>query len=314
MTSDQHAPTAQRFLRTKEDRYLAGVGGGLGRAFGVDPIIFRILLVGLFLAGGLGFFFYLAAILVVPSDDGSGQAAPRGSGDTLRRLIVVSAVVIGATALFAVLFGGAAWATAAGGGIGVAIIVLGLGSALLIGAARGDHRFRWLVLPALALAFPATVVGAADISLDGGIGERSYRPAGTERLPATYRLGVGELVVDLRRLDWSGARQERLQVDVSVGHALVLVPPEVCVSSRVKVTAGHVEVLGRMGDGVDIDQDLPRTPSAGAPGLQLEGAMSTGAFQVFHRDPRKALPKDEDDKLVRQQRATADRACAGARR
>lgn len=314
MTSDSHPPTAPRFLRTKEDRYLSGVGGGLGRAFGVDPIIFRILLVGLFLAGGLGFFFYLAAILLVPSDDGTGQAAPRGSGDTLRRLILVSAVLIGAASLLAVLFGGAAWATAAGGGIGVAILVLGLGVALLIGASRGDRRSRWLVLPALALAFPATVVGAADISLDGGVGERSYRPAGTEQLPETYRLGVGELVVDLRELDWSGARQERLRVDVSVGHALVLVPPEVCVSSRVKVTAGHAEVLGRIGDGVDIDQDLPRTPSAGAPGLQLEGAMSTGAFEVFHRDPRVTVPMDGFDERVRQERASADRACAGEQR
>ena len=314
MTSDSSHPTAPRFLRTKEDRYLAGVGGGLGRAFGVDPIIFRILLVGLFLAGGLGFFFYLAAILVVPSDDGSGQAAPRGSGDTLRRLLVVSAVLIGVTAGLAVLFGGAAWAAAAGGGVGVAILVLGLGAALVIGAVRGDRRARWLVLPALALAFPATVVSAAGISLDGGLGERRYQPTGSEQLPASYRLGAGELVVDLRKLDWTGARQERLRVDVSVGHTLVIVPPEVCVSSHVKVTAGRSDVLGRVAEGIDIDQELPRSPAAAAPGLQLDGTMSTGGFEVMHRDPQMAVPFDPYDRDLRRERKAADRACAGARR
>lgn len=175
--------------------------------------------------------------------------------------------MIGGLAVASVLFLGAAWATAAGGGLGVAIVVLGLGAGLLVGAVRGDRRLRWLALPALLLAFPTAVVSAADLSLDGGVGEHRYRPTGTDPLPAEYRLGVGELVVDLRGLDWSGGRREQLALDLSVGHALVIVPPDVCVSSRVRLRAGESDVLGRTSDGVDVDQDLPDSGSrtAGRP-------------------------------------------------
>lgn len=316
MTSDPHIPTAQRFLRTKDDRYLAGVGGGLGRAFGVDPIIFRILLGALVFAGGLGLFLYLLILIFVPSDDGLGQAAPRGSSDTLRRLFVVSALIIGGLAAAAVLFWGAAWATAAGGGLAVAVVVLGLGAGLLVGAVRGDRRLRWLALPALLLALPTAVVSAADVSLDGGVGERRHQPSGTDPLPAEYRLGVGELVVDLRGVDWSGGRQERLALDVSVGHALVIVPPEVCVGSRARLQAGESDVLGRTSEGIDVDQDIPRTPAPGRPGLRLDVDMRLGAFEVRHRDPEVARPFREgtSSQLERAERVTADRACSADER
>lgn len=311
MTPDTQPPDTKRFLRTKDDRYLAGVGGGLGRAFGVDPIIFRILLGALVFAGGLGLFLYLLVLVFVPSDDGTGQAAPRGSSDTLRRLVAVSALVIGGLAAASVLFWGAAWVTAIGGGSAVAACVLLLGVALVVGAVRGDRRARWLVLPAVLLAFPATVVAAADIDLGGGTGERRYRPTGTEELPREYRLGAGELVVDLRGLDWSGGRQERLAIDVSVGHALVIVPDEVCVSARSRVTVGHSDVLGRVSDGLDIDQRIPRSPRPGGAGLSLDATMSAGGFEVLHRDPQ--VPAFPEPSVAQERRAT-DRACAGAGR
>ncbi|MBA2347565.1 MAG: PspC domain-containing protein [Solirubrobacterales bacterium] len=316
MTSDTQPPDTPRFLRTKEDRYLAGVGGGLGRAFGVDPLIFRILLGALFLAGGLGFFFYLAAVLFVPSDDGTGQAAPRGRGDTFRRLLVVSAVGLGALTAAAVLFGGAAWATAAGGGLAVAIVVLALGIGLLFGALTGERRLRWLAVPAIVLAFPAAVVSAADISLDGGVGERRYAPVGADPLPAGYRLGVGELVVDLRKLDWSDARRERLDLDMSVGHVLVIVPPEVCVASRTRVRAGAADVLGRTSEGVEIDQELPRSPAPGRPGLALDVDLRVGGFEVRHRDTTSSASSggESSSRLNRDEAAAADRACAEATR
>ncbi len=309
MTTDPHSPTPARFLRTKEDRYVAGVGGGLGRAFGVDPVIFRILLAGLFLAGGLGFLFYLGAILFVPSDDGTGQAAPRGRGDTLVRVVVVTATALGAAIVVGVLFGGAAWATAAGGGLAVAIVVLLLGVGLVFSALTGRRRLRWLAVPAIVLAFPAAIVSAADITLDGGVGERRLSPVGADPLPAGYRLGVGELVVDLRRLDWSDARQERLNVALSVGHAVVIVPPEVCVASRVRLRAGASDVLGRTAEGTEIDQDLPRRPAARQPGLALDVDLGLGSFEVRHRDPAAG---SSGPGRSREETAAADLACAEA--
>ena len=44
----------------------------------------------------------------------------------------------------------------------------------------------------------AGTVAAAGIDLKGGIGQREYRPGSTADLRDRYRLGMGELLVDLR--------------------------------------------------------------------------------------------------------------------
>ena len=95
---------------------------------------------------------------------------------------------------------------------------------------------------------------------------------------------------------------------MSVGHGLVIVPPEVCVSSRSRLRVGHSDVLGRVSDGLDIDQSIPRSPRPGGPGLRLDSTMSVGGFEVLHRDPQVPAYREPSPK---QDRAATDRACAG---
>lgn len=53
--------------RTRTNRILAGVCGGLGNYFGIDPVIFRILFVLLALPGGVpSVLIYLILWLVMP--------------------------------------------------------------------------------------------------------------------------------------------------------------------------------------------------------------------------------------------------------
>ena len=93
---------------------------------------------------------------------------------------------------------GAGIAAAFGAGTVIAICVIAAGVALIVGGVRGGAR--WLILPALMLAVPATVVEAADLKLKGGVGDREYRPASVSELRPVYRLGAGELRLDLRDL------------------------------------------------------------------------------------------------------------------
>ena len=77
----EQAPTEgpRRLTRSRGDRVIGGVCGGLGRYFNVDPIIFRIGAVALAFAGGASILIYLAMLLLVPSDDAvdpQGAAAP----------------------------------------------------------------------------------------------------------------------------------------------------------------------------------------------------------------------------------------------
>lgn len=56
----------KRLYRARGDRVLAGVCGGLGDYFNIDPTIVRLLFVLLALAGGPGIIVYLVLWLVTP--------------------------------------------------------------------------------------------------------------------------------------------------------------------------------------------------------------------------------------------------------
>jgi phage shock protein PspC (stress-responsive transcriptional regulator) len=77
-------PGPRRFLRSRDDRVIGGVAGGLGRYFNVDPVFFRVGFVALAFLGGIGILLYLAALLFVPSEDpAGGEPPPRSRAVTI---------------------------------------------------------------------------------------------------------------------------------------------------------------------------------------------------------------------------------------
>lgn len=54
--------------RSRINRKIAGICGGLGKYFAVDPIIFRLVWLGLFFLGGVGLILYIIAWIVIPLD------------------------------------------------------------------------------------------------------------------------------------------------------------------------------------------------------------------------------------------------------
>jgi phage shock protein PspC (stress-responsive transcriptional regulator) len=93
--------------RSTSDRYVAGVAGGLGRHFGIDPTILRVLFAVGCLFGGAGLLFYAAVWLFVP-EDGRAQAPVHVSGET-RRLLLIIAGVVALLALVGDGWGGYGW-------------------------------------------------------------------------------------------------------------------------------------------------------------------------------------------------------------
>lgn len=58
----------KKLYRSKTDRRIAGVCGGLGNYFDIDPTIIRLAwVIALFFAGG-GLFAYLLAMIIVPQE------------------------------------------------------------------------------------------------------------------------------------------------------------------------------------------------------------------------------------------------------
>lgn len=62
-------PTTKRFTRSNTDKVLAGVCGGLGSYFELDPTVFRIIFVVATFFGGFGLLLYIILALLVPAED-----------------------------------------------------------------------------------------------------------------------------------------------------------------------------------------------------------------------------------------------------
>lgn len=56
----------KRLWRSRKDRKIAGICGGLGQYFHVDPLWMRLLFVLFFIAGGSALLVYLVMWLIVP--------------------------------------------------------------------------------------------------------------------------------------------------------------------------------------------------------------------------------------------------------
>ena len=55
-------------FRSRRDRVIGGVCGGLGNYFNIDPVIIRVAAVALFFAGFMGLFGYIIAWIIVPAE------------------------------------------------------------------------------------------------------------------------------------------------------------------------------------------------------------------------------------------------------
>jgi phage shock protein PspC (stress-responsive transcriptional regulator) len=264
------APASRRLTRSSSDRVIAGVAAGVGRYFSIDPVVVRIaFIVGAFF-GGAGVIAYLAAWLLVPRDDGVGRADAAG---VLRRLGIAAGVL----ALTGIALAGGFWGAASGGAKTVAIVVIAAGGLLMVGAFTGGMR--WLIVPALALAFGAATVAAGDIDVRGGTGERVYRPADASDLRSEYKLGAGHLQLDLRNTNF-GPGDHRVHLKLGLGQAEVLVPPDVCVSSTAHIAGGGTKVFDRDSGGTYHDwQDIRHAPE-GRPHLTVDADIGFGELRI----------------------------------
>jgi phage shock protein PspC (stress-responsive transcriptional regulator) len=117
--------------RSRTDRKLVGVAGGLGRWAGVDPLVFRILFVVLTVFGGSGILLYALGWLLIPDEgeqESEGQLLFNGRSRTRFRTVVVLIVVL----VLGLAVTGSLIDSGPGlGGLGV-LLVVGLGAVLLL--------------------------------------------------------------------------------------------------------------------------------------------------------------------------------------
>lgn len=324
--SPPHGDAPRKLTRSTEDKLVGGVAGGLGRYFGVDPVLFRIGFVISVFVGGFGVLAYLGLLAFLPSDEGPSFMAGRSRGATIAitaglgllavtflsphafflgpglfGLALVGAVgvllyrafsdereadparaiaraslalLIGVAALGAAT--GVGFAAALGGGVVIGVLAVLAGFALLVAGLLGGPR--WLILPVTVLVLPLAVVSAAGIDLHGGVGHREYRPATVSDLRNEYRLGMGQLDVDLRDMTLPAGRTN-VKVSVGMGEARVQVPAGACVATDAQIGVGGSDVFDRNEGGFDLDV-AEAAPAGRTSVVHVDADIGVGHLQV----------------------------------
>jgi phage shock protein PspC (stress-responsive transcriptional regulator) len=286
--TENEAGPRRPLLRSKDDRMLWGVAGGLAVHLNVDATLVRIGFAIATLFGGAGLLAYLVLAVALPEDDGTGNPVDERLSARFGRVLLVCILVTAALSVMAGLAAVSAWTAATGHGVIVAGIVIALGAILVAVAFIGDLLRRvapWLLAWALLLAIPAGAVAAADIRIDGSIGQREYDPTTLTDIPADgYELGAGQLIVDLRDLPWTSGQTIPVKAELGLGQMIVSVPSEVCVDARANAKGGELLVAGDQSDGVHPEVDQGE-PTSKAPRLELDADLQFGQMIVTDQAP-----------------------------
>jgi phage shock protein PspC (stress-responsive transcriptional regulator) len=274
----QPTENLKRLERSRDSRLVAGVAGGLGRYFDLNPAFFRIGFVVLTLLGGAGILVYLAAVLVVP-DEGHDSIAAEILQRRRERPWPVVGLGLAAVALLVLLSRSTFWPLA-GAGWGL-LLLAGLAIVWAANSESSSRRVR--ILAGTAIAFAAIVLAAAiaavvvafswfDVSLGDGVGDRSFAPASVRQVEPAYELGIGNLTVDLSSVGPVSA-PTRIRAKLGVGELRLIVPPGATVNAHVKAGAIHA-------DGKTVTGQDARYRSPTSSNLVVDATVGAGQIHV----------------------------------
>lgn len=259
----------RRLFRSRSDRVLGGVCGGIGRHYDIDPVLLRILVVvATVFTGGVFALAYLLAWIFVPDEPGFYVApatapvpASYAAGGTGSYVDPATGQVYGSTAyqyvppprteprsylglltLSAALLVGALLgvANALGASIsGLTIfstVMLVLGAGLLLGAWRG--RARWLIAPALVVLLVVQGTAAVHnlVGTTSGVGDRRWTPVVAEQ---SFQLGAGSATLDLRQVP---AGDATYTANLGMGELIVLLPADTALVLDSSIGLGEIDL------------------------------------------------------------------------
>jgi phage shock protein PspC (stress-responsive transcriptional regulator) len=256
-------PERPQLRRSRTDKILGGVNGGLAEYSGIDALLWRVGFVALTLAAGTGVIVYLLLWVLMPAGPPAAAGAagvpgaavakqPAGPRSPVPRLTVAALLIV--VGILAMITRFSDWDIGARGILGAALLVVGLG---LVAAAFSDGRTArgGLIALGVVLSVALVAVSAVDSRIGGGVGDRTYRPASVSDLREVYRGGVGDMTVDLSRLDQGiSGRGLDVRIEHGVGDLDVVVPRSADVQLEGDHGLGDVDVFDR---GSEIDGFFP---------------------------------------------------------
>jgi phage shock protein PspC (stress-responsive transcriptional regulator) len=272
---------AGRLERSRSDRMLAGVAGGLAAYFELHPAVFRVSFVVLTLMGGAGIAIYLVAALVMPDEGKEDSFATAALRRRRHRPWLLIALGLLSVFVLAVLSEVPVWSE---GDAWLFLLVAGALVLWLTWYAVARARSGWLrglgivvaSLVVLLLVLVAAFLAVFDVHLGDGVDERTYAPASVDDLRGRYELGIGELVFDLRSVAFPPG-ETTLDVRVDVGKVSVLLPDEVALRAAAEAKLGEIDLLGRHLEGWEVDEHVDET---GTRVLVLDASVGIGEIEI----------------------------------
>jgi phage shock protein PspC (stress-responsive transcriptional regulator) len=258
---------------------LAGVCGGLGRYFELNPAFFRVGFVVLTLLGGAGVLVYVAAILVMPVEGKERSIAEQVLEERKERPWPLIGLAVVGVALLVLLSHATLWPAAGAGWIFV--LVVGLAVLWVSRSARWAGRLLKialaLVVAALAASITAVVLAFSwfNVSLGDGVGTHDYAPLTAAGVNSSYTLGVGNLRIDLSSIG-RVHRELHLNTKVGVGSLRIVVPTGVPVQVYAHAKVGDVHVFNQRDSGRNA---VVRTGKAG--GYVIDARVGLGTVEVL---------------------------------
>lgn len=197
-------------------------------------------------------------------------------------LLTVSVTLLALGALAAVDL----WTADVPGGAYVALALGMVALGLLVGAWFG--RARGLIVLGLVLTValvPAVVVDAAtdddwsELRRWGRAETVRFSPTTAAQIEPAYGMNSGQLVLDLRDVDFTGD-DVTTSVDAGAGEVVVLLPADVDVTAEAAVDLGELDLLGFISGGFDLGRSITDLGSDGAGGGRLALSIDANVGRV----------------------------------
>jgi len=271
----QYRPPKPALRRSRTDRVLTGVCGGLAENLGIDAVLIRILVVvGTVFTGGALIIAYIIAWALMPDTPvyvaqayapgyapqyaaagapasfaagGTGTYVDPGTGAVYGPPTPVAPQprteprsYLGLVALSAAIVVGGMFGIAAAAGAGIPGVVVAAAMLGVIGlgllVGAWRGRARWLIFPALLMLLITQGAAAVSNYEPGSAGERVWIPTEATQ---SFDLGAGSATLDLRQLPNGPAD---ISVQMGAGELIVLVPDDTEVRIDGSIGAGEYDV------------------------------------------------------------------------
>jgi phage shock protein PspC (stress-responsive transcriptional regulator) len=229
--------------RSRTDKVIGGVSGGLARYSGIDALLWRVGFIALAFAGGTGVLVYLLLWLLMPAAPavpGSAlgierPAEPAGPRSPVPGVTIAALLIV--VGLLALISQVSSWDPGPRVFLGAALLVVGLG---LVAAAFSAGRTAKGGLVTLGIVLSLALLFASAEpwrGMRGGVGDRTIVPTTADGVADRYDLGFGDVRMDFGGIDVGDLDEPiRTRIDGGVGDLDIVVPRDADV--RIAIDAG----------------------------------------------------------------------------